>query len=189
MSNPQLTPLQAKHIVEAQSHYEQAIKVLKEATEALTRAEANLENATGDRAPFEADVREKKQSVADATVRVRYERECLTRLLDIKPPKPWSYISFITGGEAPYTYEITFAPNEPLEAVTPTQSNQGLVRKDILIPNVEEETKVTYTVTVKDKNGEEISSDGNTITLKPGPAPGDAVPSDESIPDDAEQPG
>jgi hypothetical protein len=75
-------------------------------------------------------------------------------------------IAFVRGGKAPYTYSITFDDNV-LPAIKNIGSQDGTIKQDIVIPpNIPPETKVMFTIDVKDNEGRSVTYRDEARNLK-----------------------
>ena len=79
-------------------------------------------------------------------------------------------VTFVSGGRAPYTYDVVFAPPKIIEDVKQSQSADGQIVVEIRAPKVDADTEVSFSIRVKDSDGKEASYDsrssGKKLVLK-----------------------
>jgi hypothetical protein len=75
-----------------------------------------------------------------------------------KPGDKIRLISHVSGGAAPYTYDITFTPPDKIEPIKNKDSMDGFIEEEIKIPAMlPPDTELTFKVDVTDKNGEKAT--------------------------------
>jgi hypothetical protein len=71
--------------------------------------------------------------------------------------------SFVSGGKTPYTYSILFSPPSIISPIADRVSLDGGIKEEIKIPeSVQENTELTFRITVKDSNGKSAIYDDRT---------------------------
>jgi hypothetical protein len=74
-------------------------------------------------------------------------------------------VTFVSGGKAPYTYDIQFTPNI-IADIKQKQSLDGQIIASIAAVAVTADTRVSFSIRVKDSEGKEASFDSKDAGKK-----------------------
>jgi hypothetical protein len=61
-------------------------------------------------------------------------------------------VTFVSGGTAPYSYDVAFTPNV-IPEIKQQHSTDGSIKLEVEVPKVQKDTDVSFQITVRDRDG------------------------------------